>query len=45
MLPAVRFHPLLLERGDSMDPMTIGIQLWLVFSAVLMWGLWGPWRG
>jgi hypothetical protein len=27
-----------------MDPLTIGIQLWLVLSAVLMWGLWGPWR-
>ena len=26
-----------------MDPLTIGIQLWLVLSAVLMWGLWGPW--
>jgi len=27
-----------------MDLMTIGIQLWLVVSAVLMWGLWGPWQ-
>jgi len=27
-----------------MDLLTIGIQLWLVFSAVLMWGLWGPWN-
>jgi len=27
-----------------MDPLTVGIQLGLVVSAVLMWGLWGPWR-
>ena len=27
-----------------MDLMTIGIQLWLVGSAILMWGLWGPWQ-
>jgi hypothetical protein len=27
-----------------MDPLTVFIQLWLVVSAVLMWGLWGPWR-
>ncbi len=27
-----------------MDLMTIGIQLWLVVGAVLMWGLWGPWQ-
>jgi hypothetical protein len=27
-----------------MDLLTVGIQLWLVVSAVLMWGLWGPWR-
>jgi hypothetical protein len=27
-----------------MDPLTVAIQLWLVVSAVLMWGLWGPWR-
>jgi len=27
-----------------MDLLTIGIQLWLVISAVVMWGLWGPWQ-
>jgi hypothetical protein len=27
-----------------MDPLTIGIQMWLVVGAVLMWTLWGPWR-
>ena len=27
-----------------MDLLTIGIQLWLVVSAVLMWSLWGPWQ-
>jgi len=27
-----------------MDLLTVAIQLWLVLSAVLMWGLWGPWR-
>ena len=27
-----------------MDLLTIGIQLWLLISAVVMWGLWGPWR-
>jgi hypothetical protein len=27
-----------------MDPLTVFIQLWLVVSAVLMWGLWGPWH-
>jgi hypothetical protein len=28
-----------------MDLLTAAIQLWLILSAVLMWGLWGPWRG
>jgi hypothetical protein len=27
-----------------MDLLTIGIQLWLLISAVVMWGLWGPWQ-
>ena len=27
-----------------MDLLTVVIQLWLVFSAVLMWGFWGPWQ-
>ncbi len=27
-----------------MDLLTVAIQLWLVVSAVLMWGVWGPWR-
>jgi len=27
-----------------MDLLTIGIQLWLVVGAVVMWGLWGPWN-
>jgi hypothetical protein len=27
-----------------MDLLTIGIQLWLLISAVAMWGLWGPWQ-
>jgi len=27
-----------------MDLLTVAIQLWLILSAVLMWGLWGPWR-
>jgi hypothetical protein len=27
-----------------MDPLTIGIQLWLILSTVMVWGLWGPWR-
>ena len=26
-----------------MDLLTIAIQVWLILSAVLMWGLWGPW--
>jgi hypothetical protein len=27
-----------------MDLLTIGIQLWLLISAVVMWALWGPWQ-
>ena len=27
-----------------MDLLTIGIQLWLLISTVVMWGLWGPWQ-
>jgi len=27
-----------------MDALTIGMQVWLVLSAGLMWALWGPWR-
>jgi hypothetical protein len=27
-----------------MDLLTAAIQLWLILSAVLMWGLCGPWR-
>ena len=31
------------RQGGAMDLLTIVIQVWLILSAVLMWGLWGPW--
>jgi len=27
-----------------MDALTVAMQLWLILSAALMWGLWGPWN-
>ena len=27
-----------------MEPLSVAIEVWLVVSAVVMWGVWGPWR-